>query len=217
MRTLALLTTILVVLSAPAQAQDNATVQKLADQFAETITKNAGNGAGDLYTEDAILVPPQTDIRMGRRDIQAFWTQQAKRTEALSITVLDVKPLGPEVARAVVRSELTTRGPQSQFLTGRNVVVLQKVGPDWRLTTHIWNYGQDPAAQESRRGEDRERGTYPDRGRDPYRGRDYGEYRRDWDRDGWREERGYAGRDRGEYRPWYGDRYERRRGDRDYE
>ena len=100
MRTLALLTTILIALSAPVQAQDNATVQKLADQFAETITRNAGTGVGDLYTEDAILVPPHADIRMGRRDIQAFWTQQAKRIEALSITVLDVKPFGPEAARA---------------------------------------------------------------------------------------------------------------------
>jgi uncharacterized protein (TIGR02246 family) len=223
MRKLALLATILVVLSAPAQAQDNATVQKLADQFAEMITKNAGTGVGDLYTEDAILVPPQADIRMGRRDIQAFWTQQAKRTEALNITVLDVKPLGPEAARAIVRSELTTKSPLPQFLTSRNVVVLQKFGPDWKLTTHIWNYSQDPAAQDSRRGDDREgrrepdreRGIYPDRGRDPYRGREHGEYRREWDRDGWRrDERGFSGGYRGEFRPWYEDRYERRRGDR---
>jgi len=225
-RNFALLTTIFVVLSAPAQAQDNATVQKLADQFAEAFNKNAATGVGDLYTEDAILVPPQTDIRMGRRDIQAFWTQQAKRTDALSITVLDVKPLGPEAARAVVRSELTTKGPQPQFLTGRNVVVLQKVGPDWRLATHIWNYSQDPAAQDSRQGDDREgrrepdreRGIDPNRGRDPYQGRDFGEYWRDWDRDGWRRgEQGYSGRKRGEFQPRYDDRYERRRGDRDGE
>src|SRR5215210_1866683 len=65
MRNFALLTTIFVVLSARAQAQDNATVQKLADQFAEAFNKNAATGVGDLYTEDAILVPPQADIRHG--------------------------------------------------------------------------------------------------------------------------------------------------------
>src|SRR5215210_4186936 len=65
MRKLALLTTIFVVLSAPTHAQDNATVQKLADQFAEAFNKNAASGVGDLYTEDAILVPPQADIRHG--------------------------------------------------------------------------------------------------------------------------------------------------------
>jgi uncharacterized protein (TIGR02246 family) len=231
MRKLALLTTIFVVLSAPTHAQDNAAVQKLADQFAEAFNKNAASGVGDLYADDAVLVPPQADIRMGRRDIQAFWIQQAKRAEDLSITVLDVKPLGPEAARAVVRSELTTKGPQPQSLTGRNVVVLQKVGPDWKLATHIWNYSQDLATQSSRGGDDREgrrdpdrdRGGYGDRDRGPSRGRE-GEYRRDWDRFGYGSRRGdrddgrYSDRQRDEVRPWSDDRSgPRRRFDRDYE
>lgn len=234
MRKLALLTTVLVVLSAPAHAQDNATVQKLADQFAEAFNKNAASGVGEMYTEDAILVPPQADIRMGRRDIQAFWTQQAKRAEDLSITVLDVKPLGPEAARAVVRGEMTTKGPQPQSLTGRNVVLLQKVGPDWKLATHIWNYSKDLATQEDNRARgDREGRRDPDRGQDrggygerdggSSRGRE-GEYRRDWDRFGHDSRRGdrgdwrYSDRQRDEVQPWSDDRSgPRRRFDRDYE
>jgi ketosteroid isomerase-like protein len=96
-----------------------------------------------MYAEDALLVPPQADMRMGRKDIQAFWIQQAKQAEGLSVAVLDVKPLGPDAARAVVRGEMTTRGDKPRQLTGRNVVVLQKVGADWKLTTHIWNYGAE--------------------------------------------------------------------------
>jgi len=232
MRKLALLTTIFVVLSAPTHAQDNAAVQKLADQFAEAFNKNAASGVGDLYADDAVLVPPQADIRMGRRDIQAFWIQQAKRAEDLSITVLDVKPLGPEAARAVVRSELTTKGPQPQSLTGRNVVVLQKVGPDWKLATHIWNYNKDPDTQEDnrarddregRRDPDRDQGRYGNRDGGPYRGRE-GKYRRDRDRFGHDSRRGdrgdwrYSDRQRDEVQPWSDDRSgPRRRFDRDYD
>jgi hypothetical protein len=84
---LGLVTTILIALSGPAFAQDNATVQKLADQFAEAFNKDAAAGVGEMYAEDALLVPPQADIRMGRKDIQAFWTQQAKQAEALSVAV----------------------------------------------------------------------------------------------------------------------------------
>jgi hypothetical protein len=62
MRKLALLTTIFVVLSAPTHAQDNATVQKLADQFAEAFNKNAASGVGDLYADDAVLVPRRKPI-----------------------------------------------------------------------------------------------------------------------------------------------------------
>ena len=59
---------------APAFAQDNATVQKLADQLAEAFNNNAAVGVGELYSEEAILLPPGADMRMGRKDIQAFWT-----------------------------------------------------------------------------------------------------------------------------------------------
>ena len=220
MRRLAILTTILVGLSAPGYAQDNATVQRLADQFAEAFNKNAAAGIGEMYVEDAILVPPQADMRMGRKDIQAFWVQQAKQAENLSIAVLDVKPLGPDAARAVVRGEMTTRGERPQHLTGRNVVVLQKVGADWKLSTHIWNFGAEArqAARddgEGRREFDRdrlrERGGVGDR--DLFRRREGGDYRRDPDRDGG-EFRRYSGRDRDEFRPRY-DRYDRRSFDRD--
>lgn len=230
MRNLALLTTILLVLSAPSRAQDNATVQKLADRFAEAFNKNAASGVGEMYTEDATLVPPRADIRMGRRDIEAFWTLQAKQAENLTVTVLDVKALGPEAARAVVRSEMTTKGPQPQALTGRNVVVLQKVGPDWKLSTHIWNYSQDPATQERREGGDREGRRDPDRDRGGYGGQDRGPYRdrqgeygRDWDRYGYDGRRGdwdnwrYSDRERDRFRPWPDDRYGPRRLDRDYD
>ena len=49
MRRLALLATIVVALSAPGHAQDNATVQRLADQFAEAFNKNAAAGIGEMY------------------------------------------------------------------------------------------------------------------------------------------------------------------------
>jgi uncharacterized protein (TIGR02246 family) len=224
MRGRALLVAILFALAFPAAAQDTATVQKLADQFAEAFNKNAAAGIGEMYAEDAVLIPPQADMRMGRKDIQAFWTQQAKESEGLTIAVLDVKPLGPDAARAIVRGESTRKGQPPVHVTGRNVVVLQKVGTDWKVTTHIWNHSaglsQDARGgsdRESRRDGDRDRG----RDRDSYgdRDRDRGDYRRDWDgeRRGDRDDRRYSDRDRDDYRPRRYQPYEPRgRGDRDY-
>ena len=47
-----------------------------------------------MYTDDA-TDPPEADVRTGRRDIQAFWTQQAKEAENLTVTLLDLKSIGP--------------------------------------------------------------------------------------------------------------------------
>jgi uncharacterized protein (TIGR02246 family) len=142
MRKLLFVTLMALVFSAPGYAQDNATVQRLADQFAEAFNKNSAAGVGDMYTDEAILIPPEADIRMGRRDIQAFWTQQAKEAENLTVTLLDLKSIGSDAARAVLRSEATTKGPRAQHVTARNVIVLQKVGADWKVSTHTWNYGR---------------------------------------------------------------------------
>jgi uncharacterized protein (TIGR02246 family) len=222
MRRVAVLTAIVVMLSGPAFAQDNATVQRLADQFAEAFNNNAATGIGELYSEEAILVPPGADIRMGRKDIQAFWVQQAKLAEALSIAVLDVKSLGPDVARGVVRGEMVTKGVRPQHLAGRNVVILQKVGADWKLAAHIWNYGADwgtdlrDSSERGRRGDlDRDRGRERvDGDPDAFPGRERGEARHDRDRGLIpRRDHGYGGRHssghpRGEFQPRYRDDYE---------
>jgi uncharacterized protein (TIGR02246 family) len=223
MRRVAILTATIVTLSGPAFAQDNATVQRLADHFAEAFNSNAATGVGELYSDEAILVPPGADIRMGRKDIQAFWVQQAKLAEALSLAVLDVKPLGPDVARAVVRGEMVTKGAKPQHLAGRNVVVLQKVGADWKLAAHVWNYGsdwrtdlRDSSERDRRRDLDGHRARERDNGDpDVSLGRERSEVRRDPD-DRWlipRRDRGYGGRHsssgpRREFQPRYSDDYE---------
>jgi len=102
MRKLTFLACLIFAFSVPVQAQDVATIQRLADQFAEAYNKSGAEGVGAMYTDDAIVVPPEADIRTGRRDIQAFWTQQARQGENLEIVVLDVKPLGADTARALV-------------------------------------------------------------------------------------------------------------------
>jgi uncharacterized protein (TIGR02246 family) len=220
MRRLALMTTILVPLISPAVAQDSATVQRLADQFADAFNKNAASGIGDFYTDDAVLIPPGTDMRTGRRDIQAYWAQQAKQAEGLTVTVLDVKPLGPDAARAVVRAEMTPKGDKPGYVSGRNVAVLQKVGADWKLATHIWNFSADslPAALSARQHSGVEsRGTVE---RDSSRERDDDVSRRSQrrdrdDEDGYSSRR-FSDRERGfRERGYWGDDFEPR--DRRYD
>jgi ketosteroid isomerase-like protein len=58
------------------------------------------------------------------------------------LTTLDVKPLGPSAAREIGTFSLKTKGPTPQEVTGKYVVVWEKVGPDWRLAADIWNEGR---------------------------------------------------------------------------
>jgi hypothetical protein len=53
-----------------------------------------------------------------------------------------VKPVGPSAAREIGTFSLKTRGPQPQEVTGKYVVVWEKVGGDWKLAADIWNEGK---------------------------------------------------------------------------
>src|SRR3954468_12074360 len=55
------------------------------------------------------------------------------------LTTVDVKPLGTDAAREIGTFTLRTKGQPPQEVTGKYVVVWQKVGGDWKLATDIWN------------------------------------------------------------------------------
>ena len=58
------------------------------------------------------------------------------------LTTLYVKALGLSAAREIGTFSLKTRGPRPQEVSGKYVVVWEKVGNDWKLATDIWNEGK---------------------------------------------------------------------------
>jgi uncharacterized protein (TIGR02246 family) len=134
-----MLATAALLLAGPALAQDKATIEKLNDGFVTALTKGDFAALGGMYTEDAYLLPPGSAMTKGRANVQAFWTKAAEAIGAVKLTTVDVKPLGADSAREIGTFALTTKGAQPQQLTGKYVVVWQKVGSDWKLATDIWN------------------------------------------------------------------------------
>jgi ketosteroid isomerase-like protein len=92
-----------------------------------------------MYAEDASLLPAGSVMTKGRSSVQAFWTKAGEAVDDMKLTTVDVKPLGPDAAREIGTFSLTTKGQQPQQVTGKYVVVWQKVGSEWKLATDIWN------------------------------------------------------------------------------
>ena len=139
MRAHALLTATCLCLTVSAMAQDKATIQSLNDQFTKAF--NAGDIAAVAthYTEDATVLPPGAEMVMGRNAILTFWKSAADQIGDIKLTAVDVKPLGSNAAREIGTFSLRTKAAQSQQVTGKYVVVWEKVGGDWKLATDIWN------------------------------------------------------------------------------
>ncbi len=75
----------------------------------------------------------------GRPAIEAMWKNMADQVTDPKLITLDVKALGPSAAREIGTFSLKTKGPRAQEVTGKYLVVWEKIGSEWKLAADIWN------------------------------------------------------------------------------
>ena len=132
---------LLVALMAPTVAQ-NAEIAAANGKWMAFFNKGDFDGVASLYTADATAFPPGSAMVKGRAAIGAMWKGMAEQVTDPNVTTVDVKRLGPAAAREIGTFSLKTKGSPPKEVTGKYVVVWQKVGRDWKLATDIWNEGK---------------------------------------------------------------------------
>jgi uncharacterized protein (TIGR02246 family) len=141
MRSIALVSAFVFGLIAPASAQ-KAEIEAVNAKWIEFFNKGDFAGVASLYTPDATAFPPGSAMVQGGAAIGAMWKSMAEQASDPKLTTLDVKPLGPSAAREIGTFSLKTKTPTPQEVTGKYVVVWEKVGNDWKLAADIWNDGR---------------------------------------------------------------------------
>jgi len=141
MRAIALATTFLAVLVAPAAAQ-KAQIEAANAKWMDFFNKGNFDGVASLYTADATAFPPGSAMVRGRAAIGAMWKGMAEQVTDPKVTTIDVKRLGPAAAREIGTFSLKTKSSPPKEVTGKYVVVWERVGRDWKLATDIWNEGK---------------------------------------------------------------------------
>jgi uncharacterized protein (TIGR02246 family) len=141
MRRIALAIAFMVGLITPALAQ-KAEIDAVNAKWIEFFNKGDFAGVASLYTTDATAFPPGSAMVQGAAAIGAMWKDVAEKVGDPKFTTLDVKPLGSSAAREIGTFSLKTKGPAPQEMSGKYVVVWEKVGNDWKLAADIWNDGR---------------------------------------------------------------------------
>ena len=141
MRTLALVITCVAGMITSAFAQTTE-IEAVNAKWVEFFNKGDFASVASLYTTDATAFPPGSSMVQGRAAIAAMWKGIAEQVSDPKVTTLDVKSLGPAAAREIGTFSLKTKGPTPQEVTGKYVVVWEKVGNDWKLSADIWNEGK---------------------------------------------------------------------------
>jgi ketosteroid isomerase-like protein len=78
----------------------------------------------------------------GRAAIGAMRKSMADQVSDPEVTAIDVKRLGPSAVREIGTFSMKTKGPTPKEITGKYVVVWERVGRNWKLATDIWNEGK---------------------------------------------------------------------------
>jgi uncharacterized protein (TIGR02246 family) len=141
MRSIALVVAFLIGLIAPAAAQQ-AEIAAANAKWIAFFNKGDFDGVASLYTADATAFPPGSAVVRGRAAIGAMWKGMAEHATDPKVTTLEVKRLGPTAAREIGTFNLKTKDSPPKEITGKYVVIWQKVGRDWKLATDIWNEGK---------------------------------------------------------------------------
>ena len=117
-------------------------IEEVNTKWIDFFNKGDFAGVATLYTEDATAFPPGSPMAKGRAAIEVMWKNIAEQVGEPKLTTLDVKPLGPSAAREIGTFSLKTKDANPKEVSGKYVVVWEKVGSAWKLATDIWNEGK---------------------------------------------------------------------------
>jgi uncharacterized protein (TIGR02246 family) len=141
MRMTVLVTVFVGALIAPGFAQQ-AEIEAVNSKWIDFFNKGDFSGVASLYTEDATAFPPGSPMVKGRAAIEVMWKDIAEQISDPKITTIEIKPLGPSAAREIGTFSLKSKGSTPREVTGKYLVVWEKVGSDWKLSADIWNEGK---------------------------------------------------------------------------
>ena len=128
-------------LTAPAFAQRGA-IEAANAKWIELFDKGDFDGVAQLYTVDSIAIPPGSAMVKGRAAIGKMLKSTAEQVSTPKLTTLEVKRLGPNAIREIGTYSMMTKGSSPKEVSGKYLVVWERIRGDWKLAADIWNDGR---------------------------------------------------------------------------
>jgi uncharacterized protein (TIGR02246 family) len=119
----------------------HATIEVNNRTFEQAFQRGDAAGVAALYSENASLLPPGSEMMQGRANIQSFWQAvMDSGVKEAELETLDIEAGGDSLAREIGRYLLTIQqGSETVKSPGKYVVIWKREGDDWKLDVDIWN------------------------------------------------------------------------------
>jgi ketosteroid isomerase-like protein len=116
-------------------------------KFGEGIRKGDPKAVGALYTEDAIVMPPNNEMIRGRPGTEGFWGAAIKKgVRDAILTTVELRQFGNEIHEIGNYALKIQPEGQKPFEDKGKYVVIWKQEPEgkWKLHRDIWNSSLPP-------------------------------------------------------------------------
>ncbi|MFQ5946580.1 MAG: YybH family protein [Anaerolineae bacterium] len=125
-------------------------IEAASTEFAEAFNRGDAAAVAALYTEDAKVLPPNSEMVDGKQAIQEFWSGAMEMgIRDFALKTVDVgfnDDLAYEMGTYTLN--IQPEGGQATTDTGKYVVVWTRQGDgSWKLAVDIWNSNAPPPAQ----------------------------------------------------------------------
>ena len=130
----------------PKEVMDLAQVRQLIEEanvkFGDAVRSGDAAAIATFYTEDARLLPPNSEIIMGREGIEVFWggglQMGIKDAILTTVEVLDMGGMICEIGKYDIT--IQPEGQEAIKDNGKFVVIWKKAADGtWKLHVDIWN------------------------------------------------------------------------------
>ncbi len=123
-------------------AQVRQSIEEANVKFGEAVRSGDATTLASLYTEDARLLPPNSEMIAGREGIEAFWGGglQMGIKDAI-LTTVEVFGMGDMVCE-IGKYDVTIQPEEQEAIedNGKYLVIWQKTSDGtWKLHVDIWN------------------------------------------------------------------------------
>jgi uncharacterized protein (TIGR02246 family) len=126
--------------AAPSEIQE---VQQLADRWTRAYNENSRTALAALYTDDARLYLHGHPTIAGRRNIEAFWADDMKVDNPLTVLSVTNAVNGFDMKLVHGNYQVLNRKTGVPLSQGRFAHIWTRVGDQWRLDRDLWNQPAD--------------------------------------------------------------------------
>jgi len=123
-------------------AQVRQAIEEANAKLGEAVRMGNAAALASLYTEDAKLLPPNSEMITGREGIEAFWGGGLQMgIKDATLTTVEVLGMGDMVCEiGKVELVIQPEGQEAIADTGKYLVIWKKTSDGtWKLHVDIWN------------------------------------------------------------------------------